>query len=218
MDAEHMDHSPTIGALAKALAASQAKLEDAKKDSINPHFKNRYATLSSVRATITPVLSAHGLAVVQTNEPHGAEGACVVTTLMHESGEWIRGRLFVPVTKRDPQGFGSAITYARRYALAAIVGIASDEDDDAETASRPTSPGPSKAADRADKSKPEAKPETKPDVDALVKTIADAKDAADLSKAALAVGRVRAQLSKADVARCKTAHDAKMRELEGQAA
>lgn len=128
------EQSESVGALAKALAFAQSQLEDAKKDAVNPHFKNRYATLASVRAAVTPVLSRNGLAVVQTNEPHGDAGVCVITTLMHESGEWIRGRLFVPVVKKDPQGFGSALSYARRYALAEIAGIASDDDDDAEVA------------------------------------------------------------------------------------
>jgi hypothetical protein len=129
-----MTQSSSIGELAKALAAAQGKMRDAAYDRTNPHFRNRYATLASVRAAITPALSEHGLAVVQTTEA-GAEGAVVVvTTLMHSSGEWIDGRMEMPVAKRDAQGVGSALTYARRYALAAIVGVASDEDDDGEEA------------------------------------------------------------------------------------
>lgn len=135
-------HSPTLGALAKALAAAQASLKDAKKDATNPHFKNRYASLSSVRDALQLVLPKHGLSTVQTTAPHGDAGVCVVTWLLHESGEWIRGELFLPVAKKDPQAFGSALSYARRYALAAIVGISSDDDDDAEQAAparqRPT--------------------------------------------------------------------------------
>lgn len=129
-----IEHSPTLGALAKALAAAQAELEDAKKDGFNPHFRNRYATLSSIRAAVTPVLSKHGLSIAQMNEPHGVEGVCVVTMLLHESGEWLKSRLYVPVSKKDAQGFGSAISYARRYAQGAIVNIATDDDDDAEAA------------------------------------------------------------------------------------
>lgn len=132
---EHV-HSSSLGALAKALAAAQTKLRDAKKDATNPHFKNRYATLSSVRDAISAILPEHGIAYVQTFEPHGDAGVCVVTTLLHESGEWISSRLYLPVSKKDAQGFGSAISYGRRYALAAIVGIAAD-DDDGEEAARP---------------------------------------------------------------------------------
>lgn len=136
--ANEMEHSVGLGALAKALAQAQAKLEDAKKDKTNPHFNSRYATLASVRAAMSDVLPLFGLAVVQSFEPHGEAGVCIVTTLMHESGEWIKSRLFLPVTKKDAQGFGSAISYGRRYSLAAIVGIATDDDDDGNTATKPT--------------------------------------------------------------------------------
>ena len=129
-----MEQSNEIGSLAKALAAAQAELKDAPKSSVNPHFKSKYADLSAVRAAVVPVLSKHGLAVVQTNEPMGLDGVCVVTTLLHESGQWLRGKLFMPVQKKDAQGFGSALTYARRYSLAEIAGIASDDDDDGNAA------------------------------------------------------------------------------------
>lgn len=132
------EKSATIGALAKALAAAQGELEDAKKDASNPGFKgSRYATLASVRAAMSKVLPKHDLAIVQGFEPHGDDGVCVVTTLMHASGEWIRSALYVPVTKKDAQGVGSAITYGRRYSLAAIVGVASDDDDDGNAAVTP---------------------------------------------------------------------------------
>lgn len=133
-EATTVDHSEQLGALAKALAAVQGEVQDAKKDSVNPHFKNRYASLGSVRAAVTATLAKNGIAVVQTFEPHGPDGVCVVTTLLHESGQWMRSRLYLPVSKKDAQGFGSAISYARRYALAAIVGIAADDDDDGEAA------------------------------------------------------------------------------------
>lgn len=148
MTTDTTEHSTTLGALAKALAAAQAELRDAKKDSTNPHFKNKYASLSSVRDALQVVLPKHGLSTVQTTEPHGDAGVCVVTWLLHESGEWVRGRLFLPVGKKDAQGFGSALSYARRYALAAIVGISSDEDDDAERAV-PERRSDKQAADRA---------------------------------------------------------------------
>ncbi len=141
------DHSATLGALAKALSVVQSAAKDAKKDLVNPHFKNNYASLSSVRAAVTPALCANGFAVTQSFEPHGEAGVCVVTTLLHESGEWLRSRLFLPVAKKDAQGFGSAISYGRRYALAAIVGIATDDDDDAEgSVSRDKPNGTAKAA------------------------------------------------------------------------
>lgn len=182
-------HSPTLGALAKALAAAQASLKDAKKDATNPHFKNRYASLSSVRDALQLVLPKHGLSTVQTTAPHGDAGVCVVTWLLHESGEWIRGELFLPVAKKDPQAFGSALSYARRYALAAIVGISSDEDDDAEQATKAapqTAPTPAKAKT------PEP---LSPEVDALAKRYVVAKTADDIAAADAGAARLGRALS-----------------------
>ncbi|MBA2683242.1 MAG: ERF family protein [Gemmatimonadaceae bacterium] len=148
------EKSVSIGSLAKALAAAQAELEDARKDARNPHFNSSYATLASVRAAMGSVLPKHDLAVVQGFEPHGDAGVCVVTTLMHSSGEWIRSALFIPLTKRDAQGAGSAISYGRRYSLAAIVGIATTDDDANEAVKPPArkapEPGPKLAAGDVD--------------------------------------------------------------------
>lgn len=135
-----VDHSEQLGALAKALAKAQSELQDAKKDSTNPHFKSKFASLASVRAAVTPALASCGLAVVQTFEPIGVDSVCVVTWLLHESGQWLRSRLTMPVAKKDAQGIGSAATYARRYSLAAITGIATDDDDDGEAAVGKRSP------------------------------------------------------------------------------
>jgi hypothetical protein len=204
---EGLEFSTTLGALAKALSSAQAELGDAKKDSINPHFKNRYASLASVRAAITPAFSKYELSVVQYNEPHGEGGVLVVTLLMHSSGEWIRGKLFVPVTKKDAQGFGSALSYARRYALAQIANIATDDDDDAEVAVKP--PAPVKAA-------PPAVPAV--DVNGLVEAINASEDADQLAVALATVGRVKDKLGKADLDRCVAARDNRKRELEARAA
>lgn len=120
--------SPTIGALAAALAKAQGAMGHAIKDRTNPHFKNTYATLASVLDAIRGPLAANGLAVVQ-HPIATADGAGAVTMLVHSSGEWTSSTLILPLSKRDAQGAGSAITYARRYALAAICGIAADDDD-----------------------------------------------------------------------------------------
>lgn len=204
--------SPTLGALAKALAAAQGELVDAKKDGTNPHFKNKYATLSSVRAAITPVFSKHGLAVSQLNEPHGDAGVCVVTMLMHESGEWISSSLFVPVSKKDAQGFGSALSYARRYALAAIANIASDDDDDAEQAVKPGKAPP------AAESKPAPQAKSDIDVAVLEKGLKDATDAETMAKAILAVGRVKEKLAKKDLEGLMAVRANRVRELGLEAA
>jgi hypothetical protein len=127
-----MNKSSSVAALAAALAKAQAVLIGAKKDAANPFFKSTYADLQSVWDACRQPLASNGLSVVQTMDMTEF-GPVLVTTLMHASGEWIEGRLPIWAVKQDPQGLGSAITYARRYALAAIVGIY-QTDDDAESA------------------------------------------------------------------------------------
>lgn len=131
-----MNKSENLGNLAKALSVVQSKLQPALKDAKNPFFKNNYSTLNSVWDSCRALLSENGLSVVQTNEP-AETGVIVETVLLHISNEWISGSIFLPLAKHDPQGVGSAISYGRRYGLAAIIGIVSDEDDDGNHASRP---------------------------------------------------------------------------------
>jgi hypothetical protein len=124
--------SETLGKLSEALAKAQGEIEGAKKDSANPFFHSRYADLASVWDACRGPLSKHGLAVIQLPGRNG-EGLFVDSILSHASWEWISSRLFINPVKDDPQGIGSAITYARRYGLQALVGIA-PEDDDGEAA------------------------------------------------------------------------------------
>jgi hypothetical protein len=100
-------------------------------DSENPFFHSKYADLSSVWEACRELLTKNGLAVVQTMGGETHESVTVITTLAHISGQWIRGGLTMKPTKQDPQGIGSAITYARRYALASIVGVCPEDDDGA---------------------------------------------------------------------------------------
>lgn len=126
--------SESIAALATALAEAQGEIENATKNSQNPHLKNRYADLAEILNTVRPVLSRHGLAVSQ--HPAFADNMVQVETiLLHKSGEWMASTITTPVQKADPQGVGSAVTYARRYSLAAIVGL-SQEDDDGHAATK----------------------------------------------------------------------------------
>lgn len=125
-----MQKSDSIGELAKALATAQGVIQGAKKDSENPFFKSKYADLASVWDACRPALSANGLAVIQTTEAEDENGSIPVETMLaHSSGEWICGLLKVRPMKDDPQAMGSALTYARRYALAAMVGVAPEDDD-----------------------------------------------------------------------------------------
>lgn len=124
--------SEAINELALALAKAQADITGALKDSSNPFFKSKYADLASCWDACRKQLSANGLSVVQTTD--WVDGTVLVRTmLMHASGQWVAGILPVKTKDDGPQAQGSGITYARRYALAAIVGLA-QIDDDAEAA------------------------------------------------------------------------------------
>ena len=124
--------SPTVGKLFTALAKAQADIKGAAKDSVNPHFKSQYADLASVWEACRGPLTKHELSILQ---PVDADGAAVkVTTILaHSSGEWVKDTLTIRAQQETPQAVGSAITYGRRYGLAAMVGIA-PEDDDGEAA------------------------------------------------------------------------------------
>lgn len=124
--------SPTIGKIAAALAKAQAEMKPAIKDGSNPAFKgSKYASLVSYLEAALPVLNAHGIAVLQPTMAHGPDGVCVATLLVHDSGEWMRGELYMPASKKDAQGFGSALTYARRYSFASMICLGADDDDGA---------------------------------------------------------------------------------------
>lgn len=123
----------------KALLAAQKDMPDLQKNAINPHFKSSYISLDSLMAQVLPVLHKHGFVLLQSpvalpdNEPG------LMTTLLHaETGEGFGGTMPLVVDKQNPQGQGSAITYARRYALMSILGLVADVDDDANAASTTT--------------------------------------------------------------------------------
>jgi len=120
----------------KAFIAAQKEFGPALKTSTNPHFRSRYADLSACVEAVIDALNANGLGLVQVTHPCES-GVSVETVLVHESGQTMTsGVLHVPASKQDAQGYGSALTYARRYSLMAICGIA-PEDDDGNKASKP---------------------------------------------------------------------------------
>jgi len=132
--------SSSLAELAQALAKAQAELKNPPKDRVNPHYKSKYADLATIRDTVLPVLNKYGLSVVQLPcELPGNEQVPtrvgLWTLLLHESGEYLGSCIPLRPVKDDPQGMGSALTYARRYALQAIAGVAGEEDDDGESAS-----------------------------------------------------------------------------------
>jgi len=135
-----MKQSESITDLASALCLAQAEMGGAVKDSNNPFFKSSYADLTSVIKVMKEPFARHGLSFVQlpvTSE--GGRGVGVATMLMHNSGQWIQSEYLLPLDKVTAQGAGSAITYARRYALQAMAGIPA-VDDDAEIAMVRTAP------------------------------------------------------------------------------
>lgn len=123
-----MNKSESIASISAAIAKAQHDVENASKNAKNPHFKSKYADLAELLNTVRPVFSSHNLAIVQM--PSFVDGIASVETLIsHSSGEWISSVCSAPVSKQDAQGVGSAITYLRRYSLAAMCGIAQEDDD-----------------------------------------------------------------------------------------
>jgi len=129
-----MQHSETLGELGIALTAAQSEFSAVPKDSVNPFFKSKYAALPEVVKSATPILTRHGLSIAQFIGY--SEGQDTLTTvLLHCSGEYIAETMRLHLVKNDPQGQGSAVTYARRYSYMSVLGLVADEDDDGNAAS-----------------------------------------------------------------------------------
>lgn len=125
--------SEQVGELFGALAKAQSKYKPVLKQNVNPFFKSKYADLGSVIDATKDALSANGLSVMQFPSVDGTAVA-LTTVLGHLSGQWLSSVLKMPVSKADAQGVGSAITYARRYSLQSVLGVAAEEDDDGSAA------------------------------------------------------------------------------------
>jgi hypothetical protein len=194
-------------ALNAALAKAQATMGVAAKDSTNPHFKSRYADLASVWEAWRAAGPPQGLAVVQTLLDAPAGMLRLETVLLHASGEERRSTLTFPVAQSTPQAYGSALTYARRYALSALVGIVADEDDDGNAASgRPSTPPPRPAP----KPSPAPKAAEASPADELRAAIGKASSPAEL---AALVAKLRA-LPEADRAPLRDAFNGRMAEVQ----
>lgn len=129
-----MEKSQSITEIAKALVAFQGKVENVTRNEKNPFFKSEYATLDEIIETIRKPLSEAGLAFVQFPNGDGQ----LITLLVHTSGEYFQNTIKMTSKDDSPQAQGSVITYARRYSLSAILGIATEKDDDGNGASKPT--------------------------------------------------------------------------------
>lgn len=153
-----------------ALAAAQSEMRPAMKDSVNPHFKMRYADLASVMAACMPALSKHGIAVIQ--PPCDIDGNRYVKTILaHVGGETVECLVPLIIGKNDMQGYGSAVTYARRYGLMAMAGIAPDDDD----GNAAVEASPKQDQRRADQPKTESRQEPRQPDGLSPKALADAR-------------------------------------------
>ncbi len=121
-----------------AFAKAQSEFPKVNKEASNPFFKNKYASLDNILEVILPILHSNGLYLTQ-SPVSNEKGIGVHTAIVHaDSGDSIEGEFYLPLAKQDPQGAGSALTYSRRYALQAMLGLNFEEDDDANSASTPT--------------------------------------------------------------------------------
>lgn len=128
--------------LVQALAKARAEMVPPKFNKVNPHFRSKYADLSSLLSSVIPPLSAHDIVLTQTTR-RGEDGVLVlVTTLRHKDGGTIESEYPVLPVKQDPQGYGSALTYARRYSISCVCAIAAEEDDDGNGGSQVPNPPP----------------------------------------------------------------------------
>jgi len=132
-----MMRSETIGKITQALVNFHSEIKSISNDADNPHFKSKYTTLDHMIDHTKPILSKHGLAVIQFPGGDG-ERITIKTLISHVSGEWIESEpLTLKPAKTDPQGAGSAITYGRRYSYAAALSLSLGDDDDGNAASQP---------------------------------------------------------------------------------
>jgi hypothetical protein len=140
-----MQTSEQIDQIAAALAKAQGELEGASKDKSNTHFQSKYADLESCWGACRKALASNGIAVIQAPVKN-ERGAVITTRLAHSSGQWIQDEgLFIPADRANAHGYGSAITYCRRYSLCAMVGIAPEDDDGNAANSAPGTLGTGKA-------------------------------------------------------------------------
>jgi hypothetical protein len=189
-----IETSPEIGELAKALPKAQAAIAKITKDTANTHFNSRYASLTEIAEAILPAMNANGFSVIQGVTAAPNAGVQVTTRLLHASAQWMEATHFVPVSRQDAQGVGSALTYARRQALQAFFTVApAGEDDDGEgSVGRGPGRPPLNPA-----GPPSAPPKTQRParVARLEKTLADVKTIADLTRAWDLAKALRAELA-----------------------
>ncbi len=142
-----MKTSESITGIAPALIKAQGEMSGIAKEGNNPAFRSKYVTLDSILDTIRPVLTKHGLMLSQgiTSQSVTEDKVTAIeveSRIIHASGEWVAQSVVVPITKHDAHGFGSALTYGRRYSVSSLLAISADEDDDGNAATNTLPRGP----------------------------------------------------------------------------
>lgn len=130
-----LEYSEKLDKIIPAVIQAQAEFPAIRKDGYNPHFKSKFSSLTAVKDATQPVLAKHGLAVLQFPSTTDDGKPALTTWLVHESGQWIKDTTVLSLSKIDPQSQGGAITYLRRYAWTAVLGLVADDDDDGNAAS-----------------------------------------------------------------------------------
>lgn len=141
-----MKTSDKTDIIAPCLLEAQRAMPALKRTGENTHFKSTYVTLDTLLATVRPVLSKHGIILLQSTEDADDAGMTVTTRLLHASGQWVESGIRLPLAAPSPQAAGSASSYGRRYSLEAILGLTGTEDDDGNTAEVHQVNVPAKAA------------------------------------------------------------------------
>jgi hypothetical protein len=203
-----MKTSESIDKLASALLKAQQAIRFAAKDSKNPHFKNSYADLESVIDAIKAPLNDNGIVFLQLPSPSDDGKLHLTTRLMHESGQWMEDTAVAPLPKQDPQGFGSTLTYLRRYSLSAVTGLYQADDDGnagSGVGDRPTAKPAARSV-----VKPPAKPVDKSELD---ECIAALKECEDLDTLQGIFAGAWKRTSKEQQPKLKAAYDARKAEL-----
>lgn len=210
-----MNKSETIGALAAALSKAQAQMEPAKKQSTNTitrDVKTKYADLSNVLEVARKPLGDNNLAISQPVSSN-PDGVVVTTLLMHSSGEWMSEDLFMPVAQKTAQAYGSAISYAKRYGVKAMLGIA-DEDDDGKAASEPPH-AQQKPIAKAEPKKADGPARDSQAAKELYAAISGAKSLAELADVGNTINKRKAELTKAELTTLQDDYLAMKKLLEG---
>lgn len=178
-----MKTSDKITAITAALLKVQKEITPVTKNAKNPHFNSTFADLSAVIDVARPQLNSNGILFIQSASPSEDGRLHLTTRLIHESGEWIEDTAVTPLSKADPQAFGSAMTYLRRYSLSAMLGLYQEDDDGESATNRPASK-PAKAASSPVKTiyKPEGPMATPDTLKALETLCFDSAQKARLEK------------------------------------